>query len=207
MTRVFIAALTPALRAGLRALLATPDVQVVGEASTLTGLASVVAGVDVLVVAEEGLLKDVTRAVAGEDRLGLVALTDDGRVATTLRALPLRGWAILPPDASLAELHAAVVATAHGLIVLPATLADGLLEHHAASAALDLGPLDEPLTPREREVLDLLSQGLSNKLIARRLGISEHTVKFHVSAIYAKLGAVSRADAVSRGARHGLIIL
>ena len=66
---------------------------------------------------------------------------------------------------------------------------------------------DEALTAREREVLELLSRGLPNKLIARRLQISEHTVKFHVSSIYAKLGASSRTDAVSRGVRRGFITL
>ncbi|HXZ05056.1 MAG TPA: response regulator transcription factor [Ktedonobacteraceae bacterium] len=66
---------------------------------------------------------------------------------------------------------------------------------------------DESLTAREREVLELLSRGLPNKLIARRLQISEHTVKFHVSSIYAKLGASSRTDAVSRGVRRGFITL
>jgi DNA-binding NarL/FixJ family response regulator len=66
---------------------------------------------------------------------------------------------------------------------------------------------DETLTAREREVLELLSRGLPNKLIARRLQISEHTVKFHVSSIYAKLGASSRTDAVSRGVRRGFITL
>ena len=66
---------------------------------------------------------------------------------------------------------------------------------------------DEALTAREREVLELLSRGLPNKLIVRRLQISEHTVKFHVSSIYAKLGATSRTDAVSRGVRRGLITL
>jgi DNA-binding NarL/FixJ family response regulator len=65
----------------------------------------------------------------------------------------------------------------------------------------------EALTARECEVLELLSRGLPNKLIARRLQISEHTVKFHVSSIYAKLGASSRTDAVSRGVRKGLITL
>src|SRR5437588_4256415 len=66
---------------------------------------------------------------------------------------------------------------------------------------------DESLTTREREVLELVSQGLSNKLIARRLQISEHTVKFHISSISSKLGASSRTDAVSRGLRRGLITL
>jgi DNA-binding NarL/FixJ family response regulator len=72
---------------------------------------------------------------------------------------------------------------------------------------IDVSLPDEALTAREREVLELLSRGLPNKLIARRLQISEHTVKFHVSSIYAKLGATSRTDAVSRGVRSGLITL
>jgi len=71
----------------------------------------------------------------------------------------------------------------------------------------DVALPDEALTAREREVLELLSRGLPNKLIARRLQISEHTVKFHVSSIYAKLGATSRTDAVSRGVRRGLITI
>ena len=65
----------------------------------------------------------------------------------------------------------------------------------------------EPLTAREREVLEWLALGLSNRAIAERLGISEHTVKFHVGSIYGKLGASSRAEAVRRAARRGLITL
>jgi len=89
--------------------------------------------------------------------------------------------------------------------VLSVPVAERLFNSPAAVNALDRSPLDEPLTARESEVLDLLSQGLSNKLIARKLNISEHTVKFHVSSIYTKLGAASRTDAVNKGARHGLI--
>jgi DNA-binding NarL/FixJ family response regulator len=68
-------------------------------------------------------------------------------------------------------------------------------------------PPAEPLTAREAEVLALLSLGLPNKQIALRLQISEHTVKFHIAAIFAKLGAASRTEAVSIGARQGLITL
>jgi len=63
------------------------------------------------------------------------------------------------------------------------------------------------LTPREREVLALLAAGASNKVIARRLGMSFHTAKAHVAAVLHKLGAASRADAVARGARAGLVLL
>jgi len=65
----------------------------------------------------------------------------------------------------------------------------------------------EPLTPRETEVLELLAEGLPNKAIASRLGISDQTVKFHVSSICGKLGALNRTDAVRRAVRRGLITL
>ena len=69
------------------------------------------------------------------------------------------------------------------------------------------GPEGESLTPREIEVLALLAEGLPNKAIARRLDISDQTVKFHVAAIYGKLGAVNRTDAVRRAVRRGLVVL
>jgi DNA-binding NarL/FixJ family response regulator len=90
--------------------------------------------------------------------------------------------------------------------VLPAPLAEQLLGQRGPVTVPALDQAD-PLTAREREVLQLVSQGLSNKLIARELQVSEHTVKFHISSIFAKLGAASRTDAISRGARQGLITL
>jgi DNA-binding NarL/FixJ family response regulator len=123
--------------------------------------------------------------------------------------LRLRGWAIVSPEAPASELQAAVTAAAQGLIVLPTLLLDQLLGTRgpALVQTLDLGSdlPQEPLTSREQEVLEFLSQGLSNKMIARELQISEHTVKFHISSLYTKLGTSTRAEAVSRGARLGLI--
>ena len=95
-----------------------------------------------------------------------------------------------------------ITAVARGLVVLPRDIAGRLLQ----GTAMVEEPA-EPLTAREREVLGLLGRGLSNKMIARDLRISEHTVKFHVSSIYAKLGVASRIEAVSLGARLGLILL
>ena len=205
MTRVLIAAPTPALRAGLRALLATAELQVVGETSTLVGPAVDLSDVDV-VVADELLLVGAARLNLEDGRVGLVVLSNDDRSVEALRALPLRGWGIAAPDATAAELQAAVMAAAQGMVVLPLALTERLLGQRTMAGAL-AEPLAEPLTAREREVLELVGQGLSNKLIARALQISEHTVKFHVSSIYTKLGASSRTDAVSRGARYGLITL
>jgi DNA-binding NarL/FixJ family response regulator len=112
------------------------------------------------------------------------------------------------PDATAAELAAAVEAVAQGLVVVSLPLAKRVLTRGSPVQAIGGGSgagLEEPLTEREMEVLELLSQGLSNKLIARELGISEHTVKFHVSSLYTKLGAASRTEAVHRGARLGLV--
>jgi DNA-binding NarL/FixJ family response regulator len=69
------------------------------------------------------------------------------------------------------------------------------------------GTLPEALTPREIEVLRLLAEGVGNKEIASRLGLSEHTVKFHVASIMGKLGAESRTEAVTMGIRHGIILI
>jgi two-component system, NarL family, nitrate/nitrite response regulator NarL len=75
------------------------------------------------------------------------------------------------------------------------------------SADIDEDEVDEPLTPREVQVLELLAEGLPNKAIAARLQISDQTVKFHVSSISGKLGAKNRTDAVRRAVRRGLITL
>jgi DNA-binding NarL/FixJ family response regulator len=101
----------------------------------------------------------------------------------------------------------AVAAAAQGFILLPAALAARLLPAGIAEPADGLADRGEPLTPREREVLELLGQGRSNRRIAELLGISEHTAKFHVASVCGKLGAASRTEAVSRGVRRGLITL
>jgi DNA-binding NarL/FixJ family response regulator len=205
VTRVFIAAPTPMMRAGLRAMLESPDLQVAGESASVVTAGPDLLGVDVLLVGSPELLDDRVRSVVGEGVLSMLVLSEDDRPASFLRSLPLRGWGILPPDTPAPELQAAVLAVHQGLITLSLPLANRLLAPRAAVQALDGPALEESLTTRELEVLGLLSQGLSNKLIASRLQISEHTVKFHVSSIYTKLGAASRTEAVSRGARLGLI--
>jgi DNA-binding CsgD family transcriptional regulator len=91
--------------------------------------------------------------------------------------------------------------------VLPAAVATRLLPERVPLSDDGLAESPESLTPREREVLELLAHGLSNRRIGERLGISEHTAKFHVASLCGKLGAVSRTEAVSRGVRRGLLTL
>ena len=125
-----------------------------------------------------------------------VLLSDEEELLASVR--PLRGGlALLPTSASAEQVIAAIEATAAGLAVV----------HPDHAGSLSARPSDDPLTPREREVLHLLAAGLGNKEIAGRLTISDHTAKFHVSQILAKLNAASRAEAVSIAMRRGLVPL
>jgi DNA-binding NarL/FixJ family response regulator len=204
-TRAFVVALTPVTRAGLRSMLANAEgteVRVVGEASSAVDPPEL-AEADVVLLADEELLEEASVAVAEDGTQAVVLVSEEEHAVFRLRAMQLKGWGVVPPDAPPEELAAAVAAAAQGLIVLPRSLTERLLQEPAPSVE----ELSETLTAREREVLDLLGRGLSNKLIGRELHISEHTVKFHISSLYAKLGVNNRAEAVSRGARHGLISL
>ena len=210
MIGVFIIASAPTMRVGLRTVLTTSEIQVVGEASTPAEFTGGLAEIDVVVVADEEWLQELQPAVAEREMPSLIVLSSDThRLLPLMNMLSPHGWGVVPPDASTGQLQTAVLAVAQGLIVLSTTQVEHMLEQQRAIEFNDIDPTlpGEALTTREREVLELLSQGLPNKLIARKLQISEHTVKFHVSSIYAKLGATSRTDAVSRGVRRGLITL
>jgi DNA-binding NarL/FixJ family response regulator len=126
---------------------------------------------------------------------------DEGLETLEERSAGARG--VLPRTASAGGLEAAIHGVALGLAVIEPEL---LANAWPAGSSGEPG-LDEALTPRELEVLQLLAEGLANKAIAQRLDISEHTVKFHVNAIMSKLGAQSRTAAVVRATRLGLIML
>ena len=205
MIRVAVIATAPAVRAGLRVLLASdPALQVIGDGTTLDDLRHVpLAAADVAVA--HGLLPN-DRLLVPDALRGVLFVADDWETGI---ASPATGcsWGIVPGDASAEELIAAVTALYHGLIVIHPHIMSRLLPQPSPRDGNLDEPLAESLTTREQEVLQLIGQGLSNKMIADRLHISEHTVKFHVSAIYAKLGVASRTEAVRSGARRGLIVL
>jgi DNA-binding NarL/FixJ family response regulator len=137
----------------------------------------------------------------------LLLLTDEPSGARTIRRLPLRSWGVLPLDASQDELTAALGALYNGLSVVPPDFLEEILESELEIEALPDMTLVEPLTQRESEVLQLVAHGLANKQIALELEISEHTVKYHISSIYGKLGVSNRIEAVKMGFQHGLIVL
>ena len=134
--------------------------------------------------------------------LAVVVLTDDVDIAAWLRE-PRSGLGLLPTRATAEEVIAAIEAASAGLFVAHADL----IREDQTPAHGGVEGLPESLTPREVEVLHALAAGLGNKAIARELGISDHTAKFHVSQILAKLGAGSRAEAVSIAMRRGLLPL
>src|SRR5260370_206371 len=113
------------------------------------------------------------------------------------------GW---PGGVTGEERGGAVEGAAAGLVVVHPSGVNVLVPAPAALTS-PARELPEPLTPREREVLQMISAGLGNKEIAGRLSISEHTVKFHVASILGKLGASTRTEAVSIGIRHALVLL
>jgi len=208
----------PLARSGLAALLAgDPALAVIGHASPADfsdsadlddvddGGPSIPARVALwdLGLAPRAALDRLPGADAGPP---VLALLPDEELAAEAYAAGVRG--LLFRDAGPRRLAAALRAVAEGLVVLDGGLADLLAPSAEDDESSRLGDEPaEPLTPREVEVLQLLAQGLSNKQIAARLAISDHTAKFHVAAILGKLGADGRTDAVVRAARAGLILL
>jgi DNA-binding NarL/FixJ family response regulator len=132
--------------------------------------------------------------------VALMDVTDPSAMNSALRS-GVRGG--ISRDASTEEIEAAIHAVHAGLVVVPSEFLQQLLPE--VSPAFET--LAEPLSDRELEVLGLLVEGLSNKLIAHRLSISEHTVKTHMTSILAKLGVSSRTEAVSQAIRRGLVML
>jgi DNA-binding NarL/FixJ family response regulator len=212
VTRVFIVAASPFARGGLENLLAARGITVIGSTSTLDLLAEQVLDAEpdaVLVDASGEHSGPALEAVIASElaaETAMIVLLDHaplGWVADALRA-GVRG--ILPAALAADQLAAAIEAAIAGLfIVHPAELSAMLPA--AATTSSTVAELAEPLTPREREVLQMLASGLANKEIAAKLSISDHTAKFHVASILGKLGASTRTEAVALGIRRGLVLL
>lgn len=210
MIRVAVAGSPLAVRAGLGVLFASSgEVEVLYEAATIAELLPLPEEVEVLVlVVDEGSLDELRDALpAGITAAPLFLLSGNIDPAQLLEGLGRGVWGILSLDASPEELVAAVRALHEGLLVGAPALLEPLITRLSGLAEGEPDPLLEPLTGRETQVLQLLAQGLGNKGIALALNISEHTVKFHVSSIYAKLGVASRTEAVRVGVHKGLVLL
>jgi NarL family two-component system response regulator YdfI len=194
-----IAAPTAVMRAGLESLAASsPSVEIAGSFADLSALDA--QRPDVVLCA---LPADELQPPESGGPVPIVLLSDGVQPAWPVDALRLGVRAVLGRDASANEILAAVEAVANGFAVLDPRELETLLAAAPAQVAVETGVL----TPRELEVLRMMAEGAANKTIAWKLGISEHTVKFHVAAILGKLNASSRTEAVTTGVRRGLVFL
>jgi DNA-binding NarL/FixJ family response regulator len=182
---------SPALRAGLRALLSSDNtIKIINDSPEEDSEADVV-------ITSASHASFLNHDLGDTSSVATLLLSDDQLNVREMRRFS-RVWGILPTEASAEELTAAIHALSQGLIVGTSTL---LFE--SENEPLSHGPL----TDRESEVLGLVAKGLANKQIAVALGISEHTVKFHVSSIYSKLNVANRTEAVREGLRGGWVAL
>ena len=133
---------------------------------------------------------------------GVLVLADDVPAALGAAWIRVGGRALLPRRASPTEVVAAIEGVASGLIVVHADTGSLI-----GSPGRRPAPASRMLTPREIEVLGMMAEGLGNKAIAARLGISLHTVKFHIASVFAKLNVESRTEAVTEGVRRGLLLI
>lgn len=201
MIRVTIVSPSHALRIGLREMLAGhPAIRVTGEATTLDDVDDN--------ETEVAVLASVSSArIPADYNFAILFMTDDIESIRGMLTSNLRAWGVLSADAGGDELAVGIVAVAEGLWVGAPGLVEGLMRLPRGVDGLGEESLIEPLTAREMEVLQNMAAGLANKQIALALNISEHTVKFHLSSLYAKLGVSSRTEAVRRGLELGLISL
>ena len=173
-----------------------PDVEMLAD----SGLPQELPAADVWVIASADFIDELNE----EQSPPLLLLTDNPEEAARLAGWPV--WGVLPwmPARRSSRRSCMPWRRACG----PEPGADpALLERHRLPVPEEAEQVVDPLTERERQVLQLTAQGLANKQIAATLEISENTVKFHLSSLYAKLGVTSRTEAVRAGARRGLVVL
>jgi two-component system, NarL family, response regulator YdfI len=210
--RVFLIAGSAGARTELRGRLKPYGVNVVGEAAGIEGVGVQLSdtGADALLIdganaSMDSVIETLTEADLAPE-IPTVLLVDemgDGQMARALCA-GVRG--VLPRQGRAEQIAAALSSAKVGLVTL---LPQEISAVAPVSSSLTPDVIDaaDTLTPREREVLQMLAGGLANKEIAARLNISDHTAKFHVAAILGKLGAATRTEAVTIGIRRGLVLL
>jgi two-component system, NarL family, response regulator YdfI len=210
--RVLVAATSAVRRGGLEAIVReNSSFRLAGSAPGLVGLAERVREMqpDVILVdlaQPDAQFPSIVASLEQADS-AVVALIDEPDASWTWRALRAGVRALLARESGPAEIHSAIRTASSGMVLLDPEIARDLVMPHRTDSIEHALQAVEELTPREIEVLRMMAEGLGNKEIAVRLGISDHTVKFHISSILAKVGASSRTEAVTLGIRMGLILL
>jgi len=205
--RVLIADDHPVVRDGLRAMLATqPDMELVGEAATGTEAVASARALrpDVVLMDLQMPQLDGPAAIATlrdkEPGVRVLVLTTFGTDADITRAIDAGATGYLLKDAPREQLFSAIRSAARGESALSPSVASRVLGRMRA-------PAEEALSPRELEILQAVARGLSNRDIARKLYVSQATVKTHLLRIFAKLGVDDRTAAVTVALERGIIRL
>jgi two-component system, NarL family, response regulator YdfI len=213
LIRVLIAAASPVVRAGLESLIgAAEGLALAGSVERADEAAARAAELrpDVVLVdlgsGGEAAWREILEPGLSGGEPAVVILSGESAPAWAADALRSGVRGVLPRDLTPAELEGAILAAAAGFAVLLPQDLDRLLSGSVPPAGEPYAD-GQPLTPRELEVLALLAEGAGNKEVAWKLGISEHTAKFHVASILTKLGAGTRTEAVTAGIRRGLILI
>ena len=200
-----VAATSAVRRVGLESIVRSHlDFQLAGSFGSVANLVSFSHGteLDVIVIDSDSLLDLLHEPISDPAIVLLTAVSDARSISRLLRN---RVRAILSRESDPDDVISAIYAAHDGLVLLSAPAAESLAAVYDDRALEVETGLSEEITSRETDVLRMLAEGLVNKDIATRLGISEHTVKFHISSILDKLGASTRTEAVTLGIRRGLI--
>ena len=192
-------------RAGLESIIRShAEFHLAGSFGTLASLVSFARSTELdVIVIDSDSIHDLLRELTSDAAIVLLAEVSDARSIARLLRSGVR--AILSRESTADDVLSAIYAAYDGLVLLSTATADSLAGVFGDQVAEVDDELSEEITSRETEVLRMLAEGLVNKDIAARLGISEHTVKFHISSILDKLGASTRTEAVTLGIRRGLI--
>jgi DNA-binding NarL/FixJ family response regulator len=200
------------LRRGIKTMLESEgDIEVVGEASDGTGVLELVEEtlpdvvvLDVVMPGKDGI--EATREIIDAfPNVGVIVLSGYDEQRFVFDALKAGASGYLLKTAELEEVVATVRAVAAGGAQLDPALASQVLSEFASYQSTDVAEVYQPLTPREQEILKLMSEGLPNKAIATRLSISERTVTTHVANIYSKLHVNNRVSAIHEATRRRLL--
>ena len=203
--RIAVAATSAVRRAGLESIIRShPEFQLAGSFGTVASLAPFARSTELdVIVIDSNSIHDLLLEPTSEAAIVLLTEVSDARSISRLLRSGVR--AILSRESEPDDVLSAIFAVYDGLVLLSMPTAESLAAVFGGQPLQVEDELSEEITSRETDVLRMLAEGLVNKDIAARLGISEHTVKFHISSILDKLGASTRTEAVTQGIRRGLI--
>jgi two-component system, NarL family, response regulator YdfI len=203
--RIAVTATSAVRRAGLESIIRShPEFQLAGSFGAVASLVSFARSTELdVIVIDSDSTRDLSPEEASDAAIVLLTELSDARSISRLLRSGVR--AILSRESEPDDVLSAIYAAYDGLVLLNTATAESLAAVYGDQSLESESELSEEITSRETDVLRMLAEGLVNKDIAARLGISEHTVKFHISSILDKLGASTRTEAVTLGIRRGLI--